>query len=282
MRNLTITRQKTSVGCLAKMKVYVADSNYGDINIGGVQCRFIGTLKNGETASFPIDNEATRVYVIAGKSSRNTCNDFYEIPAGEEDVNLEGRNRYDPVVGNSFMFDNNYSVAAMENRRKNKKRAWVWLGVAIVVGFAIGIISAFIPSEEYFYVDEMNIMLTDDFWVVEAEGYNACFLSDDVTVFVLKESLKGTEYANYTVYDYGNLLIEVNEINSSVVTEENGVVHFDYTYNVVEENTVYYYFTSVYKSNDAYWMIQFAVEKEDFVEYKDDILSWAASVTFDE
>ena len=47
MMNLTIKRNKSFVGCLAKLKVWIEDEA-GELVIGGVPCRLLGDLKNGE------------------------------------------------------------------------------------------------------------------------------------------------------------------------------------------------------------------------------------------
>ena len=119
MRKLVIKRNKSFAGCLVVMKVYIEDAVASDITIGGVPCRKLGTLKNGETAEFAIGTDAMRVYVIADTLSKEYCNDFYQIPAGEEEVQLSGKNHYNPAAGHPFMFDGVTDRAVIENRKKN-------------------------------------------------------------------------------------------------------------------------------------------------------------------
>ena len=105
MRNLTITRIKSAVACTAAMKVYIQDEETQELTIGGVPCRKLGNLKNGETATFAISDRAAKVFVIADKASRNYSNDYYPIPAGTEDVTIAGKNKYSPFIGNPFRFE---------------------------------------------------------------------------------------------------------------------------------------------------------------------------------
>ena len=100
MRNLTITRKKSFVGCLGKMKVYIEDPEAGELEINGVSCRKLGTLKNGETATFPISDRAAKVFVIADKVSRGFCCDYYPITAGTENVVLTGKTMHCFTDGN--------------------------------------------------------------------------------------------------------------------------------------------------------------------------------------
>ena len=48
MRNLTIHREKTFVGSLVKLKVYIEDTLVNELEINGIPCRKLGDLKNGE------------------------------------------------------------------------------------------------------------------------------------------------------------------------------------------------------------------------------------------
>ena len=77
MRELTITRRKTVVGCAGKLKVYIEDPSAVELIINNSPCRMLGTLRNGETKQFSIPEEACKIFVIAGKMSRNYCFDYY-------------------------------------------------------------------------------------------------------------------------------------------------------------------------------------------------------------
>ena len=140
MRKLTIKRTQTFVACLAKMKVYIEDHVSSEITISDVPCRKLGDLKNGEEKTFEIGNEAARVFVIADGLSKDYCNDFYELPDGNEDIVLTGKNRFNMATGNAFRFDNNNSQAAQANRQRGKGKGVVVLIVAIIVGAIIGFV----------------------------------------------------------------------------------------------------------------------------------------------
>ena len=62
MRNLTIKREKSFVGCLTKARVFVCDELTGDTKINGDKCYKIGDLKNGEEKTFAIGDEETKIY----------------------------------------------------------------------------------------------------------------------------------------------------------------------------------------------------------------------------
>lgn len=138
MRNLTITRTKSFVGCLCKMKIYIEDSACGELYINDVPCRKLGDLKNGNKKTFVVGNESLKVFVIADKLSKNFCNEYYQLPMGEGDIYLSGKNRYNPAAGNPFRFDNNENPDAIANRKRGRNISLIIIFIAIIVVFLLG------------------------------------------------------------------------------------------------------------------------------------------------
>ena len=289
MRNLTIKRTKSFVGCLAKMKVYIEDNSSSEI-INNTFCRKIGELKNGEEKTFEIDNESQKVYVIADKLSKNFCFEFYEIPKGEDDIYLTGKNKYNPIVGNPFRFDNNDNPEVIKNRKKNNKKGLVILLAAMVVGFLVGgvigiIISNFIdnepPSPKTFQAEGMSITLTDEFEEVGVESHTIAYGSSKVAVLVLKEPFSLADgFENLTLEEYSDLIMTANNFTNIEITTQNGVPHFVYVSENPNNKSTYKYFSYLYKTDDAFWMIQFAVLVENEEECAPQIKEWAKTIKF--
>ena len=147
MRKLTIKRTKSFVACLMKIKIYIEDRTAGDFTINDIPCRKLGDLKNGEEKTFEIGEQAAKVFVIIDNLSKNYCNEFYELPEGQEDIYLSGKNRFNPASGNAFRFDNNESADALANRKSGTRKGLVVLIVALAVGVVVGaIVGAVIVS----------------------------------------------------------------------------------------------------------------------------------------
>ena len=104
MRNLTIKRRKSFVGCLAKMKIYTEDLNSNEMCINGIPCRKIGDLKNGEEKTFQIGEEEAKIFIITDKSNKAYRKDHYLLPKGQEDIFLSGKCKFD--AANTFHLDN--------------------------------------------------------------------------------------------------------------------------------------------------------------------------------
>lgn len=287
MRKLTIKRHKAFAGCFGKSKIYLEDYENSDLVINDIPCRKLGTLKNGEEKTFEIDSIARRVYVIGDKLSRNTCNDYYKIPTGDDDITLTGEHKYNPFNGNVFRFDGVTDEEILAHRKKtNKKAAIIYciiLAVVFAVSFAVPFLldSAEIP--ETFTYGEMTITLTDDFSERNYEGYSACYESYDTIVMITKDDSSYFEnFEEYTLKQYGEDTLEYNEFDDSVkLKEEDGLTYFEYEYTDEETGDIYSYFVPLYKSDEAFWFFQFASFKEDYETYRAQFIEWAKTVEFE-
>lgn len=290
MRELTITRRKSFVGCAGRLKVYIEDPAAAELIINNSPCRKLGDLKNGETKLFLIPSEACKIFVIAGRVSRNYCFDYYKLPAGEEPVTLTGKACFNLATGNAFRFDGVTDPQILADRKKGGKKGAAILGAAAVVGFAVGFIlggSAIrmlfnSDAEKTFSKAGMHITLDGSFKEARYSGYTVCYDSKNVAVFALKESTSTYPVLkNYTLREYANAVINNNNLGSSVkVKTGSGLTYFEYESKNAQANVTYHYYAVVYKTDDAFWMIQFATEQSKFENYRESIVTWAKSVTF--
>lgn len=285
MRNLTIKRTKSFVACLGKMKVYIENPAFGDTLINDVPCSKIGELKNGEEKTFVIGENEAKVFVIADTLSKNYCNDFYKLPAGTEAVYLSGKNRYNPASGNAFRFDGVVDEEILQNRKKGSRKGLIIVIAAVIVGMIIGFTTSrdwnalFSTKPEVFTYDDMAITLTNQFTEKSMEGFTVCYDSSDVAVLSLEESFDLLEgFENYTLEEYGELVLQSNSFESELQSD-NGLTYFEYEYTDPETDVMYTYFTSLYKTSDSFWMIQFATP-EDYESYRPTFIEWAQAVEF--
>ncbi len=101
MRKLTIKRQKSIVACLMKVKFYIEDKTMGDHNINGISCRLLSKLKNGEEKTFDISEDSARIFAFVSTAINFT---FFTIPTGKKTVYICGKNVFNPLQGNPFIF----------------------------------------------------------------------------------------------------------------------------------------------------------------------------------
>ena len=281
MRNITISRTKSFVGCMASTKIYVEDPAFGDTTINNTSCRKLGVLKNGEEKTFQIPEEACKIFVIQDKLSKGFCNEFYQLEAGNAPVFLKGQNRYNPAAGNCFRFDNNHNADATANRKKNNKIGlWVLIASAII-GFIIGYLltSGILkgdPDPKTFSMDGFRITLTEEFKQTEQEGFTVCYESENMAVIILEETFADyPSFRDYTVQDYAETAIDIYDLNSDPVTD-NGLCYYEYS--AVSEGKTFCYLAFVYKSGDSFWLVQFATLESELAELRSTIMDYARSV----
>jgi len=290
MRTLTVTREKHFAGCLGTIKFYIEDANTPDIHIDGRPCRLLGKLKNGESASWPIDCGALRIFALADRASQSYCRDQYAIPAGEEDLTLCGRCHFNPANGNAFRFAGNTDTIALEQRKRGNRRGWIVLLAAILVGFLLGlfVISPLLrgitpdsANPMTFSAAGLQITLTEEFAPDHTmEGFTVCYLSPRVAVFALQEPFSLAEgFGELTAAEYGELVLEaLPHGTETVTTEEDGLLYLTYEADV--EGGRFFYFNTLHKTGDAFWQVCFAMPADLADTQLDTLMTWANSIRF--
>jgi len=295
MRRLWIERRKAAAASLMAMKVYIEDPENGDTDINGVLCRKLGLLKNGKKARFTIGEEARKVYVVADKVSRNLYNEFVQLPEGQEDVFLSGRNYLKPFSGNPFRFDGAEEEAVLENRKRVSRLGTVILVIAVLLGIVGGgaagvmisrkLIQAEAPqvTAKAFSVEDMQITLTDAFVPMTAEGFTAGFCSEEVVVYVLRERFDAFEgFEELSLAGYGTMVLESNGLADTITLQEDGdSVSFEYLYTQEETGAAFYYYCVAKKGTDAFWLIQFAAPAREQPLYEGVFPQWAKTVALE-
>ncbi len=290
MRNLVIKREKSFVGCLGKYKVYIADPNSNDLKIKKESCRKLGVLKNGEEVVFQIPDEEVKIYIIAGPASKSYCNEMVILPAGQDDVYLSGKAKYNPFKGNPYRLSGPVSEETKKNRKgSNKIATFVMLG-ALIFGFVVGFINGLSSDEkllepETFNVDNMQITLIQEFVEVPYDDFDAAYQTTDMLVLVVKESKPIAEgYEDLTLEQYAGLLITGQEDAGLVCSDlknKNGLCYFEYQATV--DGETYYCKDYTYESNDAFWNVTFiCYDETTLVANTASISEWAQSVEFNE
>lgn len=290
MRNLTIKRAKSFVGCLAKMKIYIEDPAAGDTEIGGVSCRRLGELKNGEEKTFSVCEQAAKVFVIADSLSKGYCSEYYQLADGSEDICLSGKNKFDPAAGNAFRFDSNDSAEVAAYRKGGKHKGLPILIGALVAGCIIGVGIGFIcikggaaatEKAKTFSAAGMQITLTDSFRETDTDNFTVAYDSAKAAVFALREPftlMDGME--NNDLMQYADLVINANSLGDAAVKTADGLTWFEYSADNTELNTTYCYYAYVYKAADAFWLVQFVAAEDDAAQYAPQFAKWAKTVTF--
>ena len=287
MRNLTVKRTKSFVGCVGKLKVYIEDPASQEILLGNAYCRKLGELKNGEEKTFQIDDRAAKVYVIFDELSKGYCNEFYQLPEGQEDIRLTGKCKFNLFAGNAFRFDNNDNPEARENIKRTTRKGMPVIIISVILGVAVGLLSTINmfktnADEPKIFSDKgIQITLTEAFEQVEDERYDLAYNTKVVAVLIMKEEFSLMEgFENNTLEQYCDLVIQNNGLSGSTVQKKDGLTGFSYTTTAQGSDQQLRYFAYAYKTENAFWLVQFGTPETNAEKLASQFEQWAKSVTF--
>ena len=123
----------------------------------------------------------------------------------------------------------------------------------------------------------MSITLNGSFEQQVTTEYYGYIASKDVAVFINKDEI-GSIMSGRDTEEYAKNAVAKNNIQTEIKTE-NGVSSFVFTA-VGENGKTFCYYAYVYKTDDAFWLIQFAVGDGKAKKYSSQIDGWAGSIKF--
>jgi hypothetical protein len=143
-------------------------------------------------------------------------------------------------------------------------------------------ISATNPTvETVFEKSGMSITLGVDFKEISYTGVTAAYETEKILVVAIKETFESLVENGFdssiTLEEYAALVLEANGFTAEVKTED-GLTYYVYSTTSAEGDFTTY--ASVYKSEDAFWFVQFVCAAEDYASLEADIVNYAKSVTF--
>ena len=146
-----------------------------------------------------------------------------------------------------------------------------------------GLLTGCKASPEKFSAEGMTITLTDAFKQETMEGTAAYFESSKALVVAIKETFIQFEElgmsTDITLEEYIDLVVENNTEMQVNALDVEGLTAF--IYESVANKKDFTFFASVYESDDAFWLVQFACKTKDYEEMQEDFVKWAKSVKFE-
>ena len=164
----------------------------------------------------------------------------------------------------------------------------IFIILFVVVAITVGCVCLLFDSDEkVFSKDGMSITLTENFVENEYYGFTAYYDTEDAQVYVMKESFsllkENDQPTNISTKAYAEIMLKTQELDAEVF-EKDGLTYFYYEKDVLGYSDVYVrnsYYAVAYKTDDAFWLFQFACEKSLYDEYEEKFVEWAKSVEFD-
>ena len=133
------------------------------------------------------------------------------------------------------------------------------------------------------------ITLTDAFDKKSVDGRTLCYESKDEVVVVTKEPFSMFTDGQISQYsplsDYTRLVLSNNQLTAEIATKE-GYEYIIYEREVeteaffISKTRRFTYLAVTYKSDSAFWLVQFACESDDFSSKQATFFAYADSVVF--
>ena len=125
----------------------------------------------------------------------------------------------------------------------------------------------------------MHITLPGSFKEDSAEGYDYCLSKDDcVALFLIEDAAALGVDEGTTARQYAEMVLATNEIDKPL-TDAGDHTYFEFSRTVDGESISY--LACCFRSGAAFWLVQFACPEGKYSDMRQDMLSWADSVTFD-
>ena len=143
-----------------------------------------------------------------------------------------------------------------------------------------------VSDDDYadYHAQELCIYLPDDFEEQDAAsyGYDGIFANDKAGCAILREDKASLGDAVKDLSAYATLLRSANaERSPGELKDVNGHPVFEYTYKT-DDGTGFSYFTAVFESEKAFWMLQFFSDMEDYEQLRPSFVDWIDTVSFTE
>ena len=152
--------------------------------------------------------------------------------------------------------------------------------IGILIGFAVTSIIMTVngSKEQDFNASYMTITLNRGFEKKSSAGVVAAFISGDVSIFVNRINPSDTS-KTMSETEYAEMLIEHNQFTETEVEEDDGLCYFIAKQSDGAAQMLHY--TYVYKTEDDFWLVEFAIKEGASSKKIDNISKWAHSVKFE-
>ena len=158
------------------------------------------------------------------------------------------------------------------------------LCVVVILVICVTSLSACIeerPEPKTFTVFDMRIELNDRFTEKQSENYDGVFISQNIAVYVTKDDFDNLDEerteADLELDEYARQLIKNSGLDCTV-SQDKGLVTFTYYERINGKKFAFY--TVIYRSQDAFWRVQFVGLPDVISEQKDVIRDYAWTVEF--
>lgn len=132
-------------------------------------------------------------------------------------------------------------------------------------------------DHDIYTVKGMSITLPEVFEEGSYPWVTTVYHTPEVTIFVLREVA-----ADMTLPEYAQAVYEANAHRKpSAIAQVEGLTTMEYSFDDPAGKATVCYFSVMLEGPDAFWLIQFSCDEEDYETYRSYFIQWAKTVTFE-
>lgn len=136
------------------------------------------------------------------------------------------------------------------------------------------------PTYKTFSVEEMALKLPDNYQKIDMDAGLPCFYNSSYAVFLSREAFTAhTSLKDMSLGEYGKTLLEAYDIDATLKVTD-GLYCFEYEAFSTDHTTKHNYFAVLLKSNQAFWIVEFASPFWNASAMRSKFISWAKMIEF--
>lgn len=158
----------------------------------------------------------------------------------------------------------------------------------ILAGVAALVICFFLAGCDFEVKDKtytssgLTVTMEDGMFEKDLASATVYYEGTSVIMSGLKETFDALSVVNLgkesTIADYIKV-VEKNNGSTFDVKEEDGITYFTYEKEISGKS--FFYLASVYKTDDAFWLVNFGCETKNKDKYEQKFIKWAKTVKFE-
>lgn len=157
-----------------------------------------------------------------------------------------------------------------------KKTLLVLFAILLLTGCSLG------KTTKTYSTNGISVTMDSGFYEKELVSQTVYLESQDAIFTALKEdfeSLVGTTITSEsTLKEYADVIKTGNNLTEDFI-EKDGILYTTYEKEVSGKD--FFYLVTVYKTNDAFWLINFASNAKDKAKFEPKFIEWAKTITFE-
>lgn len=286
-RRVTFKRNLSFACGFSQLSIYVEDVG-GNEHIGDVSCRRLCTLKNGQERTVDVSCDDVRIFVVLNRNNKMICIGEMILDAGSENLKIRGICKFSLSKEPVFVFSGRESESVKYSKISGPVKILI---VGVVLVLCLAAIHLYQPIMNYFYsiskvpmtyeTEKMSITLTKAFAEIGPDEYfyNTYYALSGCWVLILQNDFeKYPDLIWYNDEQYCDFIQKANGDSEVAVSHTDELTYFVVEDNIKGRDTTYYMFA--YKTDEAFWLIQFGGYTDEVDYWIDSFMDFAKSVEF--